>query len=124
MQDNEKVSMRKAPLLKLDNMDDCLYPAEYIIFGDVRQQGVPFDFEDTRNEIGTVVCFLDRIQFSLDFRPIRIAGESDEEIRFAYDLQSRLDQVNCRFCYSAAHLYGGLSLIHPGIVVAFAVGYR
>src|SRR5450756_1578978 len=77
-EDND-VSMRKAPLLKLNSVKEACSFTKHTIF-DVLDKGEKLGMEDTCDEIRTLSSCLIMKQGILDLWPSRIGSHGDEKV--------------------------------------------
>ena len=83
VQDEEQVHVGKTSLLKFDDVDVGDRDAQNVLLRNVVQQFFLLDVEDSCDYIWTVLRLLSRLEVLRYFRPPGIAGQGEEDVRFA-----------------------------------------
>lgn len=79
LEEDNDVSMWKAPLLELNGVKEACNVTKDAIF-DISNEGVKLGMEDTCDQIRTLSSCLIVEQFVLDFRPISVGSHGDEKV--------------------------------------------
>ena len=64
------MSVGKTSFLKLDDINETDSSTEESPFGQVVQEFIEFEFEDSENQLRTILCYLTQQQFESDIRSI------------------------------------------------------
>jgi hypothetical protein len=122
LEEDNDVSVRKAPLLELDRIKEARNVTKHPIL-DVFDEGVKLGMEDTRDQVGTLSSCLTIEQLILDFRPGRIGSHGDEKVsssKMPVDGQGVLTELLHEACATRERRRknGSLAqLIHVGVPV-------